>query len=163
MSNDPELWDEMVKEGAAFVYGAAPSASTTHWSTTWVAGLEKRGLPGVVVVYDTLIDTVRITAEMKGTPVRWVPVSYPPQKMTEKQMADVTDRVMKALTTAPTANEKKTGKYTPPEAPEIRSFRHVLPDSGLLSQAGLDRRPSHGAPDEGAGRGHAQRHETQAR
>ena len=118
MSNDPELWDEMVKEGAAFVYGAAPSASTTHWSTTWVAGLEKRGLPGVVVVYDTLIDTVRITAEMKGTPVRWVPVSYPPQKMTEKQMADVTDRVMKALTTAPTANEKKTGKYTPPKPPK---------------------------------------------
>ena len=118
MSNDPELWDEMVKEGSAFVYGAAPSASTTHWSTTWVAGLEKRGLPGVVVAYDTLIDTVKITAEMKGTPVRWVPVSYPPQKMTDKQMADVTNKVTKALTTAPTANEKKTGKYIPPKPPK---------------------------------------------
>jgi hypothetical protein len=118
MTNDPELWDEMVRNGQAFVYGAAPSCSTTHWSTTWAAGLEKRGLPGVVIVYDTLIDTVKITSEMKGTPVRWVPVNYPPQKMTEKQMADATDKAIKALTTAPIDNEKKTGKYTPPRPPK---------------------------------------------
>jgi hypothetical protein len=119
MTSDPALWDEMVKDAQAFIYGAAPSASTTHWVTTWAALLEKKGLPGVVILYDTLIDTAKITSEMTGTPVRWVPVSYPPQRMPEKQKAEVLDKVVKALTTQPTATEKKTGKYTPPKPPKF--------------------------------------------
>jgi hypothetical protein len=118
MSDDPELWAEMTKNAQAFVYGAAPSCSTTHWDITWTALLERKGLPGVVVIYDTLIDTAKMTAEEKGVPVRWVPVSYPPQKMTEKQMAEATDKVIKALITPLSDNEKKTGKYTPPKPPK---------------------------------------------
>jgi len=49
--------------------------------------------------------------------VRFVPVSYPPQKMTEKRMAEVTDTVIKALITPPSGNEKNTGKYTRPKPP----------------------------------------------
>ena len=118
MSSDPELWDEMVKNASAFVYGAAPSCSTTHWDATWTALLEKRGLPGALVIYDSLIDTARMTAEEKGMPIRWVTASYPPQKMTEKQMTEATDKVIKALTAPLTENEKKTGKFTPPKPPK---------------------------------------------
>src|SRR4030042_5772482 len=56
MTPDPDLWDEMIKKGNAFIYGGAPSWGTTASALTFASGLEKRGLPGVVLVYDTIID-----------------------------------------------------------------------------------------------------------
>ena len=74
MNDDPDLWDEMAKKESSFIYGAAPSCSTTAWAVTWAAGLEKRGLPGVVIIYDTLIDDAKLSCERVGTAVRWVAV-----------------------------------------------------------------------------------------
>lgn len=119
MTDDPALWSEMVKNAQAFIYGAAPSASTTHWVTTWAAGLEKKGLPGVTIVYDTCAETAKTTSEMMGTPVRRAIVIYPPKNMSEKQKAEVMDKVIKGITIQPTEQEKRTGKYTPPRPPKI--------------------------------------------
>ncbi len=113
-TDDPELWGEMVKNAHAFVYGAAPSGSSTFYGFVWTAELEKKGLPGVVVMYDTLVETARLTSNMKGVAVRWGTVTYPPQKMTEEQMAVSTGKVIDALTRPLEEGEKKTGMYTPP-------------------------------------------------
>jgi hypothetical protein len=56
MTPDPELWNEMVKNGNAFIYGAAPTWGTTALAIAFASGLEKRGLPGAVFVYDTLTE-----------------------------------------------------------------------------------------------------------
>jgi hypothetical protein len=119
MTDDPDLWNEMVKNGHAFVYGAAPSNTSTFWGFTWACALEKKGLPGAVLMYDKLADTARNTTSMRGVPVRWVTVTYPPQAMTEAQMADAADRVIQALTGPLNDNEKKTGVYAPPRPPRF--------------------------------------------
>ncbi len=115
--DDPDLWNEMAKNANAFVYGAAPSATSTFWAFTWASGLEKRGLPGAVIMYEALSETARKTCEMKGVPVRRATVSYPPQRMTEAQMAEATEKTIKALTDPITDDEKKTGVYRPTRPP----------------------------------------------
>ncbi|HME42453.1 MAG TPA: hypothetical protein VKF36_05140 [Syntrophorhabdales bacterium] len=119
MTDDPDLWNEMVKNGNAFVYGAAPSNTSTYWGFTWACELEKKGLPGTVVMYEKLVDTAKNTTLMKGVPVRWATVTYPPQSMTEQQMGVMTDNIIKALTEPLNDNEKKTGVYVPPTPPRI--------------------------------------------
>jgi hypothetical protein len=119
MTDDPALWNEMVKEANAFIYGAAPSASTTHWVVTWAAGLEKKGLPGVVIIYDTCDDTAKTTSEMMGVPVRRATVSFPPNKMSDKQKTEVMEKVIKGIAVQLVEREKQTGKYTPPKPPRI--------------------------------------------
>ncbi len=119
MTDDPDLWVEMRKNGQAFIYGAAPSASTTHWVSTWAAGLEKKGLPGSVIVYDTCLETAKTTALAQGVPLRFATVSYPPQNMTAKQKAEVMDKVVKGITEQLTREEQKTSKYTPPRPDRI--------------------------------------------
>ncbi|MBW1803140.1 MAG: hypothetical protein JRJ85_20700, partial [Deltaproteobacteria bacterium] len=83
MSDDPDLWEEMIEKADAFIYGASQSCATTVWSLTWAAGLEKRGLPGVVVMFETFADAARKTCLRLGMPVRWVSCPYPPEPMTE--------------------------------------------------------------------------------
>lgn len=116
-TDDPELWDEMVKNAHAFVYGAAPSATSTFWGFTWAAVLERKGLPGAVLMYEKLVPTAKMSCELRGVPVRWVTVSYPPQAMPEEQMAVAVGNVIKALTEPLNDNEKKTGVYKPPKPP----------------------------------------------
>jgi hypothetical protein len=118
VTDDPDLWDEMKKTGHAFVYGAAPSATSTFWGFTWASVLEKKGLPGAVLMYEKLVSTAKMTCELRGVSVRWVTVTYPPQAMTESQMADATDKVIQALTGPLDDNEKRTGVYTPPKPPK---------------------------------------------
>lgn len=119
MTDDPALWNEMVKNAQAFIYGAAPSASTTHWVVTWAAGLEKRGLPGVVILYDACADTAKTTSEVMGVPIRWATVSYPPNKMSNEQKTKVMENVVKGIILQPTEREKQVGKYTPLKPPRI--------------------------------------------
>jgi hypothetical protein len=119
MTPDPELWDEMVKKGNAFIYGAAPTWGTTALGLTYAAGLEKRGLPGAVFVYDTLIENSETTCAQVGTPMRRVSVPYPPNKMTEDQAIQIMDRMISALTSPLREAELKTGTQVPPRPPRV--------------------------------------------
>ena len=119
MTDDPDLWAEMRKNGQAFIYGAAPSASTTHWVSTWAAGLEKKGLPGSVIVYDTCAETAKTTAVAQGVPLRFTTISYPFQNMTSTQKAEVMDKVVKGITQHLSQEKQKTSKYTPPRPDRI--------------------------------------------
>lgn len=119
MSDDPELWDEMSKKANAFIYGAAPSCSTTYFAILRSAGLEKRGLPGLAIIYDSLIEDAKTAIEGVGARIRWASVPYPPKSMTEKQVSDAMEGIVSALTKPLTDEEKKTGKYKPPRPQKI--------------------------------------------
>ncbi len=119
MSDDPELWDEMAKKADAFVYGAAPSCSTTFFAIARTAGMEKRNIPGVALVYNTLVEDAKGATESVATPVRFVAVPYPPKSLSPQQMETVMEQIVKALTAPPTEREKKTGMYHPPKPPRI--------------------------------------------
>ena len=119
MTPDPDLWDEMIKKGNAFIYGGAPSWGTTASALTFASGLEKRGLPGVVLVYDTIIDNAGTTCIQIGAPMRMVAVPYPPKNITRKQMTEVMENIVKGLAYPLNDNEKKTGTYKPPKPERI--------------------------------------------
>ena len=107
--DDPVLWDEMVAKADAFVYGAAPSASSTDYAMRWSGNLEKRGLPGAVLLYDTLVEIAENAVDNKGVPVRFVPVTYPPQNMELGVKAEAMERLVEALTASLTDEEKRAG------------------------------------------------------
>src|ERR1700753_431744 len=104
--DEPELWSEAKRTAAAFIYVPADSAATTMWGVTWAAKLEGMGLPGVVLHFAALGDNAERTREKLGTPVRLVPVANQGNGASD---ADITDRVVHALTDALVASEQKSG------------------------------------------------------
>ena len=123
--DDPAFWDELVREADAFVYGAAPSASSTDWAINWSGLLEKRGLAGVVIAYQSLVPRIRNSIANKGVPVRYVPVSYPPKDMDGKSTKEAMDRVMAALTSPLTEKEKLIGDIEPQQEEKYSSHGSV--------------------------------------
>ena len=106
--DEPELWAQVRREAAAFIYVPADSAATTMWSVTWAAGLEKAGVPGVVLHFSALAENAQATRTKLGTPLRLVTV--PNRSGTsEGNLADVTDAVVSALTSPLLENELETG------------------------------------------------------
>lgn len=118
-TDDPELWDEMQENADAFVYAAAPSCSTTSWAMVWASGLEKRGIPGVVIIYDSLIDDAEAACQRLGMSLRWVAVPYPTDSMTKEQVSKSMYAIVQAITMPLELDEKKTGTQTPPKPPRI--------------------------------------------
>ena len=122
LTDDPELWDEMVQKADAFIYAAAPSCSTTAWAVTWAAGLERRGLPGVVLSFETLLEDAEGAAERQGVPLRVVSVPYPPEAITGEEWEEIADLTDRALTNPPLGEEARTGP-SPAPRPERIAFR----------------------------------------
>jgi hypothetical protein len=60
------------KNANAFVYFATAQSSTTTFSVLWAAGLEKRGVPGVTVIFDFFSNSAQEKREMLGTMLRIV-------------------------------------------------------------------------------------------
>lgn len=107
--DDPEFWDEIVKNADAFVYGGAPSSSTTHWSVTWGAKLEKMGCPGCMIIYSELEGPLTSTVEALGLPIRYIKAKYPPQTMQSTEMNNLVSQVVENLTATLTSDEKIEG------------------------------------------------------
>lgn len=106
--DEPELWAQVKREAAAFIYVPADSAATTMWSVTWAAGLEKAGVPGVVLHFAALAQNADVTRTKLGTPLRLVAV--PNRAETgDGNAADVTEAVAAALTSPLSETERATG------------------------------------------------------
>ena len=118
-TDDPEFWDEVVKNADAFVYGAAPSCATTMYAVKYTGLLEKRGRPGVPIIFNNLIEDAKITCDEIGMRVRWVAVPYPPENTSDKQMAEIMNKVAESLTSPPSGEEVRTGIYKPPKPEKI--------------------------------------------
>jgi len=106
--DEPELWAQVKREAAAFVYIAADSAATTMWSVTWAAGLEKAGTPGVVLHFVALAENAEATRTKLGSSIRLVAV---PNRsgLGDGKASDVTEAVVAALTAPPSETERATG------------------------------------------------------
>ena len=113
-TDDRAFWDEVVGQADAFVYGAAPSCATTMYAVKYSGLLEGRGLPGVPVIFDNLIEDARITCSEIGMRIRWMAVPYPPEKISEGDMATIIQRIAEALTSPPSGEETRTGVTCPP-------------------------------------------------
>lgn len=117
--DDGEFWDDVVKKADAFVYGAAPSCATTMYAVKYTGLLEKRGVPGASIVFDNLIEDAKNTCDEIGMRVRWVPVPYPPEEVSDKKLAEIMEKIAASLTSPRTREEAETGTYAPPKPPTI--------------------------------------------
>ena len=118
-TDDREFWDEIVNKADVFVYGAAPSCATTMYAVKYTGLLEKRGRPGVPIIFDNLIEDAKITSDEIGMRVRWVAVPYPPTKVSETEMAEIMNKVVESLTAPLSEEETRTGIYKPPKPGRI--------------------------------------------
>ena len=116
-ADDSEFWDELSRKADAIVYGAAPSCATTMYAIKYTGLLERRGIPGVAVIFDNLIEDARITCEEIGMAVRWATVPYPPEGLAESEGAKIMERIASALLAPLDAKETQTGVRTRRQAP----------------------------------------------
>ena len=118
-TDDPEFWDEIIKKANAFVYGAAPSCATTMYAVKYTGLLEKRGRPGVPIIFNNLIEDAKITCDEIGMHIRWVAVPYPPEEISEEQMSKIVTWIVESLTSPLSGEETKTGIYKPTKPAKI--------------------------------------------
>lgn len=117
--DDPELWQEMQSNADAFIYAGAPSSSTTSYALKWSAKLEKMGLPGAVLMYDTLLSVAETTRQREGAEVRYVAIPYPAETMGQPQENRAINDLLACLTLPLEVHEKRTGFIEAPERPRI--------------------------------------------
>jgi hypothetical protein len=117
--DDPELWKEMQVNADAFIYAGAPSSSTTSYAFQWSAKLEKMGLPGVVLIYDTLLSVADTTRKRQGAEVRYVAIPFPADTMGPSLESKAIDDILGCLTLPLQSHEQQTGYIEAPERPRI--------------------------------------------
>jgi hypothetical protein len=119
MNDEPQLWDEMLSRGNAFIYGAQFANSGTMWAITWTAKLERMGLPGVSIVFDMFTENAKRTSDRMGMSIRYVPVPYPLSKIKNEEMGELVNKIIESLTAPLTEDEKSTGIMVPAQLPRI--------------------------------------------
>ena len=110
--NDPKLWDEVAKNGNAFVYGPAGGTSGFVWGGLWSVLLEKKGVPGVYVLSEGYEEAVQMACKGEGMPqLRRVVTPMPPwgSETLEKQIDKVMKQIVDNLTAPLKEEEKRTG------------------------------------------------------
>lgn len=112
--DDPDFWKKMKDTSDAFFYGCAPSSSSTHWSVKWGCNLEKNGLPGVMTIYEGLLQPALTTREAQGVPIRIQPFKYPPSSMSQQELNQAADDAIQKLITPLTPEEKVSGVFPLP-------------------------------------------------
>ncbi len=117
--DDPALWNEMKKNADAFIYAGAPSSSTTSYAFKWSAKLEKIGLPGAVLMFDTLLSVADTTRNREGAELRYVAIPYPAETMELSKEEKTIDDVISCLTIPLKDNEKQKGFIEAPKRDRI--------------------------------------------
>lgn len=114
--DEPELWADAEKNANLFLYVPADSAATTMWSVVWSSGLEKRGIPGTVIHFETLENNARATTAKVGTPLRLVAVPDSPENLAKERRAELANTIVNSMTVPLSQAERKTGTlcFEPP-------------------------------------------------
>jgi hypothetical protein len=121
-SDDPELWNEVVKNASAFIFGPGAATSGFTFGALWSIELEKRGVPGVFVLSEGYEHAVRLTCNRQGMPqLRRVVTPSPPwgSETLNKQMPRIMEEIVDCLTTPLADDEKSTRDIVPHETPTI--------------------------------------------
>lgn len=113
--DDPELWELLRDQADAFLYVAAPSSSTTAYAFQWSAGLERLGLPGSVLMFDTFLGVAEASRNRAGAQLRFTSIPYPAEGMDAAAMQDAFDDVISTLTAPTTDDERRSGEVPSPE------------------------------------------------
>ncbi len=117
-SDDPALWADVLDRADAFIYFAAPSCSTTAYAITWPArSLERKGIPGVVLIYEYLEEDAIISQKREGMWIRYVKTPYPYANSSEAEKKDIARRIEKELLRPVEGRELDAGIYTPEQPP----------------------------------------------
>ncbi len=117
--DDPELWKEMLDKADAFIYAGAPSSSTTSYAFKWSAKLEKSGLPGAVLMFDTLLSVADTTRSREGAEVRFTAIPYPAETMNQSQEDRAIDDILACLILPLNDKEQRKGYIETPKRPRI--------------------------------------------
>ena len=117
--DDPKLWERVKAEADAFIYTVAPSSSTTSYAFKWSAKLEKMGLPGTVVMYDTLLSVKDTTNAREGAAVRFTAFPYPISTIPAAKRAQLVDDIIENLRRQLTAEELRKDVVPPPKRPAV--------------------------------------------
>ena len=117
--DDPALWSRVKAEADAFIYTGAPSSSTTSYAFKWSAKLESMGIPGTVLMYDTLKTVQESTNMREGADVRFTAMNYPVSTISDAERARLAAASIDNLLKPLTASEKRTGVVPPPSRPAV--------------------------------------------
>ena len=119
-SDDPPLWAEMEKNADAYVYFAAPSCSTTAYAVTWPArAIERRGIPGCVVMYTYLQPDADMSKDREGMEIRTVDIHYPCDDIPMADKEDCIRRIEEAIFAERTPKELEAGLRHPVQPPRF--------------------------------------------
>jgi hypothetical protein len=121
-SDDPELWDEVLKRANAFVYGPAGGTSGFTWGAYWALSLERKGIPGVYIASEGYEKAVEMTCARGGMPhLRRVVTPMPPwsREVLDRQMPGITKDIMRQLTEPLNKKERETGSTAAENPPRI--------------------------------------------
>ncbi|MBN2061018.1 MAG: hypothetical protein JW882_11455 [Deltaproteobacteria bacterium] len=119
MTDDPELREEMIAGGDAFIYAGNPTSSLTSAAFVFASKLEKSGLPGTVIVYDTFLSVATSSCERLGAPIRYSVIHYPSSEISESQTLDGVERIINALISPLKDEERRTGTYISPRPSRV--------------------------------------------
>jgi hypothetical protein len=117
-SDDPELWDEVVQNASAFIFGPGAATSGFTFGAFWAIGLEKRGVPGVFVLSQGYEHAVQHTCQREGMPqLRRVVTPSPPWGLEtlNRQMPRIMQEIVVGLTVPLTADEQSKHEIRPEE------------------------------------------------
>jgi hypothetical protein len=121
----PELHEEIVKNADAMIYGTSMGGGSGMAGTGRVIEVEKRGIPSVNTVGEPFVPDIKVSAEMRGMPdLRIVPIHLVEevrvkQDITEEQYKAMISKIVDALTSPLTEEEKKKGKIVTAKPPRI--------------------------------------------
>lgn len=117
-SDDPDLWDEVVQNASAFIFGPGAATSGFTFGAFWAIGLEKRGVPGVFVLSQGYEHAVQHTCQREGMPqLRRVVTPSPPWGLEtlNQQMPRIMQEIVAGLTVPLTADEQSGHEIRPEE------------------------------------------------
>ena len=110
MSDEPALWERVLAEADAVIYGCGACGSCSMWGTHWSVELEKRGVPCVYVVDEPFRADVEVSCQKEGMPaLRRVHVPHPCDMIAEPDMREITAQLVTALTRPLTERELTAG------------------------------------------------------
>jgi len=104
---DDAFIEKIATQADAFVFGGSGGSSGSQGAAYSAVKLEKRGVPGVHIACEDMKHVAEWKSDATGVPIRIVPTPCPKDRITDKQMADIVDAVIDALTRDLTKEERR--------------------------------------------------------
>jgi hypothetical protein len=113
---DDAFIEKIATQADAFVFGGSGGSSGSQGAAYSAIKLEKRGVPGVHIACEDMKHVAEWKSDATGVPIRIVPTPCPKDRITDKQMADIVDAVIDALSRDLTKEERRDD-IIKPDAP----------------------------------------------